>query len=90
MTRYRKRPVEVDARQLLGSEDGEPARELATWCRGWLGGTFDEPRIVIPTLEGDMRASVGDWIVRGVEGEFYPVAPSIFAKTYERVGEVTT
>ena len=41
----------------------------------------------IPTLEGTMRANPGDWIIRGVKGEFYPVKPDIFAATYESVEE---
>lgn len=39
--------------------------------------------IVIPTLEGEMEASSGDWIIRGVQGELYPCKPDIFEKTYE-------
>lgn len=39
----------------------------------------------IPTPEGDMRADLGDWIIRGVQGEFYPCKPDIFAATYEPV-----
>lgn len=39
--------------------------------------------LMIRTLEGDMRASYGDWIIRGVEGEFYPIKPGIFEATYE-------
>lgn len=44
--------------------------------------------IVIRTLEGDMYASVGDWIIRGVQGEFYPCKPDVFAATYEAVAAV--
>lgn len=39
--------------------------------------------LVIPTLEGLMRATLGDWIIRGIKGEFYPCKPDIFAATYE-------
>lgn len=46
---------------------------------------FDEYGVDIPTLEGVMHASVGDWIIRGVQGEMYPVKPAIFAATYEVV-----
>jgi hypothetical protein len=42
-------------------------------------------RLVIKTLEGEMTASVGDYIIRGVNGEFYPCKPDIFSKTYEEV-----
>lgn len=57
--------------------------------------TYDEPlddgsryqwlSLAVDTLEGRVSAKVGDWIVRGVEGEFYPVRADIFAKTYEVV-----
>lgn len=42
--------------------------------------------IVIETLEGDVTAQVGDWIIRGVQGELYPCKPDIFAATYEPAG----
>lgn len=41
--------------------------------------------LIIKTLEGDMRADVGDWIIRGVKGELYPCKPDIFAATYDPV-----
>jgi hypothetical protein len=44
----------------------------------------------IPTLEGTMMAKRGDWIVKGIEGEFYPCKPEIFAKCYEPVAEECT
>jgi hypothetical protein len=43
--------------------------------------------MIIPTLEGDMKASVGDYIITGVNGEQYPCKPDIFEKTYEPVNE---
>ena len=45
----------------------------------------DDGALVIRTLEGDMKASLNDWIVRGVTGEVYPCKPDIFAMLYERV-----
>lgn len=42
-------------------------------------------KLVIRTLEGDMHADVGDWIITGVHGEQYPCKPDIFAKTYEAI-----
>lgn len=47
----------------------------------------DNPYIKIETLEGTIKASVGDYIIKGVNGEFYPCKPEIFAKTYEEVAE---
>ena len=45
----------------------------------------NNPYLKIETLEGIMKASVGDYIIKGVNGEFYPCKPDIFEKTYERV-----
>lgn len=45
----------------------------------------DGETLTIKTREGDVRADFGDWIARGVEGELWPIKPSIFSKTYERV-----
>jgi hypothetical protein len=46
---------------------------------------LDEDEQLIETLEGSMKASPGDWIIKGVEGEMYPCKPSIFRQTYEEV-----
>lgn len=84
--RYRKRPVVVEALRFdTWSMDG-----AARWCGGRLGSDVKPSDhtdirywIDIPTLEGVMRADLGDWIIRGVQGEFYPCKPDIFAATYE-------
>src|SRR5262249_38685248 len=73
---YRKRPVTVEARRLTTAS----LFKLARWCGGQ---PKTSGRIVIPTLEGDMTADPGDWIIKGVQGEFYPCKPGIFAATYE-------
>lgn len=80
---YRKKPVVISA--VLCSQVNDPFK-VAEWC----GGTFVESgvtgapgHIIIKTLEGDMRAEIGDYIIKGVEGEFYPCKPDIFNKTYE-------
>lgn len=49
-----------------------------------------DKEVIIHTLEGDMKANVGDYIITGVNGEQYPCKPDIFEKTYEPVGEVDT
>jgi len=71
---YQKRPVLVEARQLTDAN----GLELADWCDGSYHTV-----LIIHTLEGDHRAEVGDWIIKGVEGEFYPCKPDIFEKTYK-------
>lgn len=51
------------------------------------GETAYHKTLMLKTLEGDMRVSMGDWIVKGIKGEVYPVKPDIFAATYEPVEE---
>lgn len=82
--RFRKKPVVIEAFQLRAYTDEMPP----DWFIDKFGdgGSF-HPRIDgsmdIQTLEGDMHASAGDWIIKGVKGEFYPCKPDIFAATYE-------
>ena len=92
MSVFRKKPVEIEARQFVKGSTPGHGYEIASWC----GGRFNtdvkpsDPSdvrysISIPTLEGVMTASEGDWIIRGVNGEYYPCKPDIFEKTYEPV-----
>ena len=78
--RYRKRPVEIEAIQFTGDN----ADAVADFAYGQIGYASSE-KVVIETLEGSMTGSVGDWIIKGVKGEFYPCKPDIFAATYEAV-----
>lgn len=92
---FRKRPVVIEARQFTDGNESE----IVSWLwehqkatARWVAATTDDAgavvqpkRIEIPTLEGVMTASVGDWIIRGVAGEFYPCKPDIFRDTYEPV-----
>jgi len=80
---YCKKPIRVEARQLLADDDGRNGRSLAAWCGGTVVGPYDEPLVFVPTLEGELRARAGDWIVKGPHGEFWPVKGAIFAETYE-------
>lgn len=83
--RYRKKPVTVLACRLPLTPTPEQLRQIAKWCKGKVVATttFTNSRIVIPTLEGDMTAAPGDYVICGVEGEFYPCKPSVFLATYE-------
>jgi hypothetical protein len=84
MAKFRKKPVEIEAIQF----NGENYNEIINFVGIALHFDCRESRdnyITIPTLEGDMKASVSDWIIKGVNGEFYPCKPDIFAKTYEQV-----
>lgn len=90
MARFRKKPVIIEAFRWTGGPDQteDPVWIVDAINRGdvyYQGG--DEPYLTIETLEGKMRASIGDWIIQGVSGEIYPCKPDIFNKTYEAVGE---
>jgi hypothetical protein len=79
--KYRKKPVVIEARQLIEGQDNDA---LAAWCGAddW-GYEWEKLFMAIDTLEGVMTAHEGDWIIKGVQGEFYPCRNDIFEATYE-------
>lgn len=89
MSTYRKRPVNIEAWQFnVAATIGELT---AFWPR-WLLDAVVEGTVVardeglfISTLEGEMRVSDGDWIIKGIKGEIYPCKPDIFEATYDLV-----
>lgn len=92
--RYRKKPVVIEAMIQDGTRSG--AHAVESWARGTVGGASfhrtgkefvpdGEWHVYIPTLEGVMTAKPGDYVIKGVHGEFYPCDPEIFAKTYEEL-----
>ena len=76
---YRKKPVTVEAVQWTG----ENRAEMCEFIDSEVFEIIPRVGLVIHTLEGDHHASPGDYIIKGVNGEFYPCKPDIFAKTYE-------
>jgi len=91
MAKYRKKPVVIDAIQYLPSMT---CQELYDWAgiartigHNPIPFRFADGAIFVSTLEGEMRANVGDWIIRGVKGELYPCKPEIFAATYDAAEE---
>jgi len=87
MAKYKKKPVVVEAVQWKGNNikeikqfvDNDKLAEPAEFC--------EVKNLIIKTLEGDMIAPIGDYIIKGVNGEYYPCKPNIFEKTYEKVEE---
>jgi hypothetical protein len=87
--KYKKKPVIIEAIQLLNNNSS--IKE----CLKFIYNVFitdddietvkNDKHIRIQTLEGDMKASFGDYIIKGVNGEFYPCKPDIFEKTYESI-----
>lgn len=83
--KYRKKPVVIEARQT--GQDYDEDVDILGWCNGFLPHADDlegtDWLFGIRTLEGDVMVSSGDWVIRGVQGEFYPCKPDIFEATYE-------
>lgn len=85
MKQYRKRPVVIEAIQFI--DDVDRILEIQEFTeKETIRVDYKDknnPTLKIDTLEGTMTASVGDYIIKGVQGEFYPCKPDIFEKTYE-------
>lgn len=93
MPKYRERPVEVDAIQWTGENTRavglwvEPDLAMHALPKGWWvrHSPGQEPRLVVPTVDGEQNLRANDWIVKGANGDFYPCAPDIFAAMFEEV-----
>ena len=97
MAKYRKKPVVVEAVQLTWGTWSEVCDFITLpWGEDGVHGVYTEDGVRtddghdkiglnIPTLEGNMLAVENDYIIKGVNGEFYPCKPDIFEKTYEKV-----
>ena len=83
MKRYVKKPVVVQAVEYNGANK----EEIEAFVEKKLDTVYTELKepleLKIPTLEGDMKASKGDYIIKGINGEFYPCKPDVFEKTYD-------
>tara|TARA_R110002020_G_scaffold130140_3_gene291238 strand:- start:1404 stop:1667 length:264 start_codon:yes stop_codon:yes gene_type:complete len=83
MPKFRKKPVVIEAVQY--GPHGAPTLELLQHLAGGRDFTFGEDGLTIHTLEGDMKADIGDWVIKGISGECYPCKPDIFEATYEAI-----
>ena len=87
MPKYRKKPIVIEAEHFTDRTKDRVFRwaseiQMNVYPSRDNGGN---PTLLIPTLEGEMTASLGDYIIKGVNGELYPCKPNIFVKTYELV-----
>ena len=83
---FRKKPVKIEAIQFDGSEDSAYAiAEKFSIDRKDFGYISKSEQMGINTLEGNMVADKGDWIIKGIKGECYPCKPDIFDMTYDKV-----
>lgn len=90
MAKFRKKPVVIEAIQWNGSNFDEIknfANSNVRYYSYYEKNEYSESKttLIIPTLEGEMIASIGDYIIKGVKGEYYPCKPDIFEATYEKV-----
>ena len=97
MNKYRKKPVEIEAvkwtgdnhREMfnfLGGEDYKSTDYMfAIGTNFYIDWTKIEGGLIIKTLEGEHIATIGDYIIKGVKGEYYPCKPDIFEITYEKI-----
>lgn len=91
MQSFRKKPVVIEAQQYVDAESGseiisriiDEGGTASLHCVDLGQPDHGGHTIMIRTLEGDMHASSGDWVIRGVQGEFYPCKPEIFEATYD-------
>ena len=80
MPQFRKKPVVIEARKYDPEFEPATALEVGRWCGAI---AYEGMDMIVPTREGSLNASPGDWIICGIQGEFYPCKPDIFAATYE-------
>lgn len=76
MSKFRKKPVVIEAWLNVLQND------MPDWVKDAIH-EVDDGALIIGTLEGDMRAEIGDWIIQGIKKEVYPCKPDIFAETYD-------
>lgn len=81
--KYRKKPVVIEAIQWTGHN----ISDICKFTHKDVSHLLVNGQLYITTLEGYLHASVGDYIIKGVQGEFYPCKPDIFEQTYELAGE---
>ena len=81
MPNYRKKPITIEARQYTGDN----FVELQEWSRNAVAMDAYSNNIFVVTLEGPMFFDKGDYIIKGVRGEFYPCQKDIFEETYDEV-----
>ena len=86
MAKYRKKPVVIEAVQYDGNFRCLDIFSINDVGNFKLGKEEDgSPYLLIPTLEGDMKCSKGDYVIKGINNEFYSIKSEIFFKTYEKV-----
>ena len=84
--KYKKKPIVIEAIKLT-KENALECIDFASKSGAHLITQTSDQGITIPTLEGNHLAKYGDYVIKGVQGEFYPCKPDIFEATYDEVGD---
>jgi len=85
MTFFRKKPVVIEA--MLFTDETKDSVYAWISCKRHAGTLDGNPVIKIETLEGEMAVTLGDWVIKGTAGEFYPCKPDIFEACYDAIEE---
>lgn len=88
MRKYRKKPAIIEAIQFF--DDAETLSKISDFMNDEIRVDYKNPKqpvLKIRTLEGEHIANIGDYIIKGIKGEFYPCKPDIFKMTYEAIEE---
>lgn len=84
MKKYRKKPVVIEAVQFTGDNADDVLKFIGNARESYILSNENKIEgIIIKTLEGNHKASINDWVIRGTQGEVYPCKPDIFAEIYE-------
>lgn len=84
--KYRKKPIVIEAVQATGTPESN--REIIDWTRDSATPAYmEDKKLCINTLEGTFWITPGDYIIRGVNGEYYPCKPDIFEASYDKIEE---
>jgi len=84
--KFKKKPVIIRAIQFTNESKDMVYNTLCEIQQNIMPSSKNGiPCLLIPTLEGEMTASIDDWVIQGINGELYPCKPNIFEKTYEEV-----
>jgi len=83
--KFKKKPVEVDAIQFEEDQVEEVVEFIKSFQNNTDGFYISDNSVIVNTLEGSMNLTPGNWLIRGIEGEFYPCQDSVFVSSYDPI-----
>lgn len=86
VNKYVKRPVIIEAIEFDGTQESK--KEIMDWSEGNVGKSAFTHELFVQTLEGFLKIQNGDFVIKGIKGEFYPCKPDFFHATYDRIEDL--